>query len=129
MRFTIRNLCWLTVTVAFGTVLVRLLGLHALGSIGFAFAPLLLTLASSFFQNIEARTRRRAVYVILAVLAALPTLIATVAWPVVGLMVGCAIYLVWSFQIYIFDHLHKPPENLGPPNSAAALFGIHTESP
>lgn len=112
MRFTIRNLCWLTITVAIAAALVRILGgVQALGGVvifgGFVFAPLLLALVSSFFQGISARTRKRIAYVILAILAAIPTLIAILASPGFGLFVGFLIFALWLMQIDIFNDLHR----------------------
>ena len=111
MRFTTRNLCWLTITVAIAAALVRLFGIHAFGGVlifgGFIFAPLLLALLSSLFQMVSVRARKRIAYVILVVLGGFPTLMATFAHPGFGMLAAFLIFGLWVMQIEIFNDLHK----------------------
>jgi hypothetical protein len=115
VRFSIINLCWLTIAVAIVAALARFLGIHYLGLIlivgGFVFAPLLLALVSSFFQNVPARTRKRIAYVVLAILGWPPILIATLLHPAAGLVVGVLVLGSWVTQIDIFNDLHEQPED------------------
>ena len=102
---------WLTVVVAIVAAATRFVGTHALAGIvilgAFIFAPLTLALVSSFFQRIAIRTRKLIAYSILGVVAAFPILIAAVAHPGIGLLVGFMIFAIWCIQIEIFNDLHK----------------------
>jgi hypothetical protein len=111
MRFTIRNLFWLTLAVALPCAAIQLTGVHAIPGIvllgGYLFAPLLLALISSFFQRVPTLVRRRIAYALLAFLALFPTCICALIEPFMGFVFGLYICAVWGVQIDIFNDLHK----------------------
>ena len=116
VRFTVHNVMWLTIAVAIFAAVARLLGADTLAIIAalvcgvYLFAPLLLALASSFFQKIPPGTRKRFGYVVLGALWACALMASLPFQSLAPFAVLLVTFAFWVTQIDIYNDLHASQE-------------------
>lgn len=119
MRFTVQNICWLTVVVAIASFLARSLDadvstvVFVFVSLAYGAAPVLLALVSSFFQSVSARKRAVVGYYVLLMVGGVPTLLLLIVSPAGALLFAGLTCMVWIIQFEIYSSIHENQENRG----------------
>jgi len=116
MKFNLHNMAWLTVVVAIGCTVARGLRtdaevvLYVLCWLAYAAAPLLLALASSFFQAVDARKRARIGYAVMGLLALMPAVIFSLTSPAAAFALIGFTVVIWFVQLGIYEAVHDRQE-------------------
>lgn len=104
MQFTIQNLFWLTFVVAIASWVGTFPDAFGVWCIfGYLFAPMLVALAASFFQRIDAQVRQFAGRVLLLMLAGL------VVFSSMSLVIVCFTIVFWAVQLEWMRPSPVPP--------------------